>query len=418
MIKDGELARNELRAENARLAAEVERLTVEAQSAKGLYGELKKSVDELVINDRGPPRQGEYPGTCWQLEILLEEHKRKHDKNHAEIARLRKSRDRDHAGQDVLAQTVSDLLRVMREVAAELRKCRQLGAEGMLAAWAGALADRLLAAANGETNQLTPDEMAKGREIAAEIFAEDGETKTEPVNAGQERCASLSKYGQRCNGGIGHVLPHWHGLNNWDDNEPAPVAQEKCNATWKHPLDGNLYRCTESHRDGQHLDLGRATWRDGVTGAKPHTPEAAKGPDRIKWEPPPSEVLDALHQRQAAMQTLSGEAAKDEPRWHPSPFPLGEPTLQTSERLLQERDAYKADLDRELAGNAALREKHGARDDETMFDFHARLVQERDAARAEAKKVRAELLHTQEALKQIVEPMRRISHMLEIAGVK
>jgi hypothetical protein len=73
--------RDTLRVENARL-------TVEAQSAKSLYDDLKKSVDKLVVHDRGPPRDGEYPGTCAQLEICLEEHKRKHDKAQAENTRL------------------------------------------------------------------------------------------------------------------------------------------------------------------------------------------------------------------------------------------------------------------------------------------------------------------------------------------
>jgi hypothetical protein len=42
--------------------------------------------------------------------------------------------------------------------------------------------------------------------------------------------------------------------------------------------------------------------------------------------------------------------------------------------------AYKRDFDAELAGNQALRDKLGARKDETMFAFHERLVREHDEA--------------------------------------
>ena len=45
-----------------------------------------------------------------------------------------------------------------------------------------------------------------------------------------------------------------------------------------------------------------------------------------------------------------------------------------------EAAAYKRDFEAELAGNAALRKKHGALDNETMFDFIDRLVRERDEA--------------------------------------
>jgi hypothetical protein len=47
----------------------------------------------------------------------------------------------------------------------------------------------------------------------------------------------------------------------------------------------------------------------------------------------------------------------------------------------EERDAHKGDLDAELSGNAALRRDFGARDDETMCEFVARLARERDEAR-------------------------------------
>lgn len=45
---------------------------------------------------------------------------------------------------------------------------------------------------------------------------------------------------------------------------------------------------------------------------------------------------------------------------------------------------FRADFEAELAGNAALRKQYGARDGETMFDFHARVVAEREAAIADA----------------------------------
>lgn len=41
-----------------------------------------------------------------------------------------------------------------------------------------------------------------------------------------------------------------------------------------------------------------------------------------------------------------------------------------------DRDAYKADFDAELEGNKELRKKYGAHDDETMFQFIARIVEE------------------------------------------
>lgn len=49
----------------------------------------------------------------------------------------------------------------------------------------------------------------------------------------------------------------------------------------------------------------------------------------------------------------------------------------------RERDAYKAGFDAELAGNAALRLEHGAREDETMFDFLDRLKAELAAVEKE-----------------------------------
>jgi hypothetical protein len=52
--------------------------------------------------------------------------------------------------------------------------------------------------------------------------------------------------------------------------------------------------------------------------------------------------------------------------------------------LRAERDAYKADFEAELAGNASLRAEFGARDDETMHGFVERLTRERDAERARA----------------------------------
>ena len=59
------------------------------------------------------------------------------------------------------------------------------------------------------------------------------------------------------------------------------------------------------------------------------------------------------------------------------------------EKIRHERDearaeaaAYKRDFEAELSGNAALRQKHGARENETMFDFIARMARERDDARA------------------------------------
>jgi len=42
-------------------------------------------------------------------------------------------------------------------------------------------------------------------------------------------------------------------------------------------------------------------------------------------------------------------------------------------RLQSERDAFRRDLEAQLAGNLELRKQYGARDGETMFDFHARV---------------------------------------------
>lgn len=50
------------------------------------------------------------------------------------------------------------------------------------------------------------------------------------------------------------------------------------------------------------------------------------------------------------------------------------------DNALAQAAAYKADFEAELAGNKAIREKYGARDGETMADFHARMVRERDEA--------------------------------------
>lgn len=52
-------------------------------------------------------------------------------------------------------------------------------------------------------------------------------------------------------------------------------------------------------------------------------------------------------------------------------------------RLAAERDAYKRDLEAHMEGNANLRKKYGARDNETMWDVHERLHQERDQLRAQ-----------------------------------
>ena len=52
---------------------------------------------------------------------------------------------------------------------------------------------------------------------------------------------------------------------------------------------------------------------------------------------------------------------------------------------LAEAAAYKRDFEAELAGNMALRQKYGARENETMFDFIGRMVRERNEARAEVE---------------------------------
>lgn len=44
--------------------------------------------------------------------------------------------------------------------------------------------------------------------------------------------------------------------------------------------------------------------------------------------------------------------------------------------LAEAQDTYKADLDAELAGNALLRKRLGARENETMFQFVDRLAAE------------------------------------------
>ena len=49
---------------------------------------------------------------------------------------------------------------------------------------------------------------------------------------------------------------------------------------------------------------------------------------------------------------------------------------QQVKELQGERDAYKRDFDAELAGNAAMRERLGARPNETMFAFVDRLAAE------------------------------------------
>ncbi len=53
-----------------------------------------------------------------------------------------------------------------------------------------------------------------------------------------------------------------------------------------------------------------------------------------------------------------------------------------------ERNAFKRDLDAELAGNAELRSKLGARDNETMWQFADRLAAEVEALRVDAERYR------------------------------
>lgn len=53
-------------------------------------------------------------------------------------------------------------------------------------------------------------------------------------------------------------------------------------------------------------------------------------------------------------------------------------------RLTQQRDEYQQALEAELAGNAELRRRHGARDDETMAAFIGRLTTERNEARVKS----------------------------------
>lgn len=55
------------------LTAALHDAKVESESARSLYGDLKRTVDAMVVARRGAPREGEYPGTCAQLEILLAE---------------------------------------------------------------------------------------------------------------------------------------------------------------------------------------------------------------------------------------------------------------------------------------------------------------------------------------------------------
>lgn len=66
-----------------------------------------------------------------------------------------------------------------------------------------------------------------------------------------------------------------------------------------------------------------------------------------------------------------------------------------------EAAAYKRDFEAELAGNAALRQKHGARENETMFDFIDRMVKERDHFKAMLRERAEALLKAQEELEQL-----------------
>ena len=66
-----------------------------------------------------------------------------------------------------------------------------------------------------------------------------------------------------------------------------------------------------------------------------------------------------------------------------------------------EAAAYKRDFEAELAGNAALRQKYGARENETMFDFIDRMVKERDHFKAMLRERAEALLKAQEELEQL-----------------
>lgn len=106
-----------------------------------------------------------------------------------------------------------------------------------------------------------------------------------------------------------------------------------------------------------------------------------------------------LHDAVAALRKERDELRAEVERLR-SLKPIGTYSLdwnheQERKRLTAERDAaraeaaaYKQDFEAELRGNAELRRQYGARGDETMFGFHARVAREREEALAEVARLR------------------------------
>lgn len=284
---------------------------------------------------------------------------------------------------------------VMREVAAELRAWATRETDDDNECELNSKAERLLIAANGETKtdphvcgyvdgetcwragcdhdapapvaqaKCTPEQWLRGgdtglsSETICRLLGNLGPPRSpsHPLDSGDfGRCYRLLK-----------MFPEWRAR--------MPEVAAKYPATVWPAYVAKWDRMTALFEAGKRDELYRLMC--DLRGL-PHTSEATKEPDRIKWEPPPSEVLDALHQRQAAIQTLSGEAAKDEPRMIPGD---GRKCCQTMQRqidkLVQERDRAEA-----AANTWQMQyEEQG----EVLSCQLRTLTQERDAARAEAE---------------------------------
>jgi hypothetical protein len=129
---------------------------------------------------------------------------------------------------------------------------------------------------------------------------------------------------------------------------------------------GTEYRLTDP---GAQAEVD--TWKARVEKAEAAQDKAILERDR--------DVAQAESDRDDALVSLNGQlrdleyecakASKERDGWK-----------ARAEKAERERDAYKRDLDAEFSGNAALRLDFGARDDETMCEFVARLVRERDEA--------------------------------------
>jgi hypothetical protein len=179
------------------------------------------------------------------------------------------------------------------------------------------------------------------------------------------KCLAREVGGYVCGLDRGHVGPHkqrvFGGETRWGEHnrvefvaDPAPQEPWRCRATWK------SFRCTqEAHHGGCHFDHDHRSvaWFDYETGSVPHAPAPeAKVPDRITWKQPSDEWWAEMQKRNNAQPAAAqGEAKQQQPdlEWGKAcptcdcpPLRSDQPTWGEYRAMWQERDEARQEAER------------------------------------------------------------------------